>query len=572
MIYFTTNSYDNTVGGLVSFAEADPSGASGQGVTTGIISYTAPTTGLGSYIPVVIAKTGNDFSLLQGGTIANVSGNAGSTYLVLNHNGEGQKILAFTISAGVTQYLAGLIFGPDTWQTSGSVVNYWDSYNPLSTYGSTYTTDLSGLWSSDSLSSFVTQGNQNAVLNTCQTTLAGIVNPTNWVADGNIPKPSAPGVSSTTTLGLESGPLAVCANGSAGWTGTLPPSNFNYTPTPSGTPSNTETYSPTETPSDTATETITGTSTNTPQVTSTPSNSPTQTASFTVTSTLTNSPTATVTNTPLPNLTPGSIAFTGFVQNGSSEFAFVAPSGLSASQVVYFTNEGYDNTIGNLFINNATVAADSTTIVETIISYTAPTTGLGSYVPVVISKVANDPNLLQGGTASGNLTLNHNGLGHKILAFTVSAGVTEYVAGLIFGPDSWLPNATEPVTFYDSNLPPGLSSTTTTDLSSAWNSNSLESVAAEGNDNAVLNTCESTLSAVVNPSNWVVDGNIPTYSASKPTASLGLDSGPLVVCASGSAGWTGTMPPTNYDYTSTPTNTPTETATDTPTPTPSATP
>ncbi len=332
------------------------------------------------------------------------------------------------------------------------------------------------------------------------------------------------------------------------------------------------TATPTNTPTDTATDTITDTITNTPAITSTPTGTPTQTATSTITATLTNSPTVTVTSTPLPNLTPGSIAFTGFVQNGSSEFSFVAPNGLPASQVVYFTNEGYNATSGALFSNNVTVGADSVTIVESVVSYTASATGLGSYVPVVISKVANDPNLLQGGTASGNLTLNHNGLGHKILAFTVSAGVTQYVAGLIFGPDSWLPNGTVPVTFYDSNLPTGLDSTTTTDLSSAWNSNSLESLAAQGNDNAVLNTCESSLSAVVNPADWVVDGNIPTYSASKPTASLGLDSGPLVVCANGSAGWTGTVPPTNYNYTSTPTSTPTDTPTDTATATPTATP
>jgi hypothetical protein len=268
-------------------------------------------------------------------------------------------------------------------------------------------------------------------------------------------------------------------------------------------------------------------------------------------------------------LGPGAVAFTALVMNGSSEFSFVAKNGLAAGQVVYFTNEGYDSTIGNLFSNNTTVGADSTTITESVITYMAPATGLGSYVPVVISNTGNDPNLLQGGVASGNLTLNHDGLGHKVLAFYLpSTGVTTYLGGVIFGPDSWIGNSTEPVTFYDSNLPPGLDSTTTTDLSGAWNSNNLESLVVQGNDNAVLNSCESTLAGIVNPSNWAVDANIPKWSASKPTASLGLDSGPLAVCANGSAGWTGALPPTIYLATSTPTSTPSDTPTATPTATP----
>ncbi len=95
-------------------------------------------------------------------------------YLTLNHNGEGHKILAFTVNAGVTQYAAALIFGPDTWQTNGAVTNWWDSYLP-SGLNSSYTTDLSGVWSVDNLQSLYVQGNDNAVLNSCQSTLAGIV-------------------------------------------------------------------------------------------------------------------------------------------------------------------------------------------------------------------------------------------------------------------------------------------------------------------------------------------------------------------------------------------------------------
>jgi hypothetical protein len=255
---------------------------------------------------------------------------------------------------------------------------------------------------------------------------------------------------------------------------------------------------------DTPTNTATGTSTN----------SPTNTSTNTATNTVTNTPTFTTTATPTntatsaPTLGPGAVAFTAFVQNGSSEFSFVAPNGLAANQVVYFTNEGYSNTGGGL-VNDSVTLSGTVTVTESIISYTAPATGLGSYVPVVISKTSNDANLLQDGTASGNLTLNGNGYGHKILAFTVNGPVTQYLAGVIFGPDTWLSGATAPVSFYDSNLPPGLDATTTTDLSAAWNSNNFVSLVSVGNDNAVLNTCENTLPNIVNPSNWAVDANIP---------------------------------------------------------------
>ncbi len=351
-------------------------------------------------------------------------------------------------------------------------------------------------------------------------------------------------------------------------------STNTVTDTPTNTLSNTPTGSvtsaSTNTTTDTPTNTSTDTSTNT--LTNTPTNTSTDTPTNTPTNTITNTPTNTATTA--PNLNPGDIAFTAFVQNGSSEFSFVAPAGLSANQTIFFTNEGYSNTGGGLVNDSVTISgANGVTVTESIISYTAPATGLGSYVPVVISKTSNDSNLLQGGTASGNLTLNGNGYGHKILAYAVNAGVTQYVAGLIFGPDTWLPNGTAPVSFYDSNLPPGLDVTTTTDLSGAWSSNNFVSLVVAGNDNAVLNACESSLPNIVNPSNWAVDANIPKFSASKPTASLSLDTAgdALTICANGSAGWTGTIPPTIYNPTNTPTNTSTNTVTNTPTNTPTST-
>jgi hypothetical protein len=557
VVYFTNDSYDNTTGGLVAFATPDPSGASGQGVTEGIISYTAPAAGLGAMVPVVISKTTNDANMLQGGTLANVAGNTGNTFLVLNHNGEGHKILAYTVSAGVTQYAAALIFGPDSWKTSGTVTNYWDSYMPPG-LNANYTTDLSGAWASGSLSSFVTQGNQNALLNTCQTTLAGIVSPTNWVADGNVP---------TGTLFLDNAgsPMTPCASGtSAGWTGTIPPSEFptaTFTATNSFTVTNSPTITNTLTPTNTnivGTNTFTGT----PTLTGTPTNSPTVTSSPTVTATIPTSGSA------------GLVAFTAFIQNGSSEFSFVAPSGLAANQVVYFTNDSYDNTAGGLvaFATPDPSGATGQGVTQGIISYTAPAAGLGAMVPVVISKTTNDANKLQGGTlvnVAGNLgdtflVLNHNGEGEKILAFTIpSAGVTQYAAGLIFGPDTWKTSGTV-TNYWDSYMPPGLNSNYATDLSGIWNTDGLSGFVTQGNQNALLNTCETTLAGIVSPTNWVGDGNVPT-------GTLFLDNAgsPMTPCASGiSAGWTGTLPPSEF---STATFTPTVTFTATQTVTPTVT-
>ncbi len=343
------------------------------------------------------------------------------------------------------------------------------------------------------------------------------------------------------------------------------------TPTPTSTPAGTLTDTPTDSPTDTATlsptDSPTSTITNTPAVTFTPSSTPT------------NSPTATVTNTAVP-LGPGSIAFTGIIYDGGSEFGFVAPNGLAAGTTIYFTNDSYDNIAGGLVSYagpDPNFAGNGVT--EGIITYTAPTTGLGAYVPVVIAKTTNDNDKLQGGTltnitnatgsGSGNtsfLILNGNGEGEKVLAFSVSGGVTQYLGALIFGPDSWLSTGSV-VNYWDSYLPPLLDSTTSIDLSGLWNADGLSGDYQVGNQNAVLNSCQSSLGAVVNPSNWVADGNVPK-SAFVLVGGISGDPAPLAVCANGSAGWTGTVPTTVPTKTFTPTKTPTSSPTGTPTGTP----
>jgi hypothetical protein len=540
VIYFTNEGYDSTTGNL--FSNNVTVSADSTTITESVISYTAPAGGLGSYVPVVISNTGNDPNLLQEGT---ASGN-----LTLNHNGLGHKILAFTVSGSVTQYVAGLIFGPDSWLPNGTEpVTFYDSNLPPG-LNSTTITDLSGAWNSNNLESLAADGNDNAVLNACESSLSAVVNPTNWVVDANIPKYSAS--KPTASFGLDSGPLVICANGSAGWTGTLPLSIF-----PTDTPTVTDTATETPTP---------GGPTDTP--TDSPTNSPT--GNPTSTATLT----ATVTSTSLPSLSAGNIAFTAFVQNGSSEFAFAPTVNLSAGQVIYFTTDSYDGSISGLKnFTGADPNASGNGVTEGTLSYTVGTGGLDAYTQVVISKTNNDPNSLQGGsltalagasTSNGPyLILNHNGEGHKIIAYSLSAGVTQYLAALIFGPDTW--QTSGPVAnWWDSYMPPGLSISNITDLSGLWSGDSLGSFVTQGNDNTVLNSCQNSLGGIVNPLNWAADGNVPTGSLALDTVTLILTS-----CTGGNAGWTGTMPPSVFP-TATPTltNTATSSNTTTETPTP----
>ena len=233
-IYFTNYSYDTTVPGLVdesvsissalAVTAADGVVASeSTTVTEGTISYVVGSAGLSAYNQVVIGYTTNEPNLPQGGAVNNIAGAGGNTYLVWSNNGTGHKLLAYTVSAGVTQYIAGLIFGPDSWQTSGPIAsgNFWDSYLPPG-LSSTTSTDLSGYWNSGNFNNYDTKTtkNVNVVLDACQTSLAGIVNPFTWVGDGNANNTHVALNTSNTSTQTGLG-ITACSAGTGGYSGTL---------------------------------------------------------------------------------------------------------------------------------------------------------------------------------------------------------------------------------------------------------------------------------------------------------------------------------------------------------------
>jgi hypothetical protein len=375
----------------------------------------------------------------------------------------------------------------------------------------------------------------------------------------------------------------------------LPPTNtptFTHTPvfTATATPSSTPTGTPNETQTVAATETMIQTATST----GTPTNTPTPTVSAT--------PTATTAFVAGEN--PGDIVFTSFVQNGCSEFSFVSTVNLASGQVIYFTNQGYDDGLGGLAPaasvslggstsgapNNSVTVTDGnfsgeqvvigdvyssstdndTVISEGIISYTVGSGGLNAYTPVVIGNPKDDPQTLAGGavasvsgsngvttspTSTAWLILNHNGTGHRLLAFSVSGSVTYFVGGVIFGPDTWQAsgsigsqtvNSVNYPFFWDSCLPPQLVSggvTYATDLSIQWANDNLENADTDGNQNqnAVLN-CQSdtgsvgsVLSTIVGAgsSDWLADGN-----CSKTCLALDKGMG-TAACGSNQVGWSG---------------------------------
>lgn len=243
VIYFTNYSYDVTAnsgaGGLVdeSISCCGITSPSSNGLTVieGTVSWTAPGAGLPALTQVVFGK---NIPLGTIGTMANVAGAGGSTYLVLNHNGNGHKVLAFTVpSAGVTNWLAGVIFGPDTWQTSGSISTsasyglaggsgpaFWDSYLPPG-LDVTTSTDLSSAWAAgDGSGSFnaaatVSEQNDNAVVS-CQNTLSGVVNPSNWSVDANQSK-TAVNINPVSITGV-----AACSSNYGGYSGSLPVTTY----------------------------------------------------------------------------------------------------------------------------------------------------------------------------------------------------------------------------------------------------------------------------------------------------------------------------------------------------------
>ncbi|HTA77286.1 MAG TPA: hypothetical protein VK791_09030 [bacterium] len=283
------------------------------------------------------------------------------------------------------------------------------------------------------------------------------------------------------------------------------------------------------------------------------------------------------------NVNPGDIAFTGVIYNGNSEFSFVPTTNIAAGVTIFFTNYSYDPTnssspLGGSLVDESTtiypssnypgigtvtwstvVNGNSTGITEGTVAYTVGSSGLAAYSQVIIGNTSNSSNQLQfgtvtlvsGGAAGSNwLLLNHNGAGHKILAYTLNGSNFNYVAAVIFGPDTWQTSGSIGAgAFWDSYLPASLSTQNSTDLSALWNGtqagnqdgnmaqfnvNGTGSNQNGQNQNAVLNSCQNTLAGIVNPLNWQADGN-----DSKSKVSLNPVIG-LSVCSN--AGYTGLIP------------------------------
>lgn len=288
-----------------------------------------------------------------------------------------------------------------------------------------------------------------------------------------------------------------------------------------------------------------------------PTVTPTSAGVATVTPTPQNTPNQG--NNSLPNLSAGNIAITGICMNGNSQFSFVSTVALTSGQVIYFTDYSYDNTansgVGGLVDESVTVTSGATTVTDGTISYTVGATGLAAYTQVVVGSAAAQDNFPDGGSplnVAGDrgvtyMYLNHNGNGTKILAYTVSAGVTAYVAGVIFGPDTWA--SSMPVTeFWDSYMPPGLSSSNTTDLSGLWggaaNLSQYGSSTAIGpspagnsdvDDNAIV-SCESTLATLVAPGNWQGDGDETSSHVSLWNTGTPGAPNPMTSCTVGTDG------------------------------------
>ncbi|HXL73395.1 MAG TPA: hypothetical protein VN963_07195 [bacterium] len=219
----TTTSSSNYPGiGPVNW-EGVTVGGNGVTISEGTIAYVVGSAGLGALSQVIISNTSNASDVLFGGSIYPVApvASGSATFLTMNHNGAGQKILAYAVNGPVTTFVAGVIFGPDPWLTSGPVAQgaFWDSVLPSNLTAGTNAIDLSTLWNTGSQDSPLGQynvngnndQNQNAVLNNCESTLAGIVNAANWQADGNEAK---------TKVILNGTGLTACTG--AGYTGLIP--------------------------------------------------------------------------------------------------------------------------------------------------------------------------------------------------------------------------------------------------------------------------------------------------------------------------------------------------------------
>jgi hypothetical protein len=225
VLYFTNDSWDGTQGAgsgaLVDESATLPAtlATDGDVIQEAIISYTVGASGLAPFTPVVVSSTSNAQNSLQGGALGAVS--SAVTNLTLNKNGSGDKILAYQVpSAGTTVFLGGVIFGPDAWQTSGAVTNFYDSYLPTGLSASN-STDLSVLWNNSAAlngQAAVTSGmNQNAVLSSCVNSLSGIVDGSNWTGNAEAKGSFAlTSKSSSTPVSL-----TFCGSGNVGFTPAL---------------------------------------------------------------------------------------------------------------------------------------------------------------------------------------------------------------------------------------------------------------------------------------------------------------------------------------------------------------
>lgn len=255
VIYFTNYGWDQTTN---SFVDASVTIASSTtGVSEGTISFTVSA---GSaltttpYTQVVIGSVGSNFGAPNNyGTVANATtgdsnsmANTSNAYLVMNHNGLGNKIFAYTASAaigpgvstaGIT-FINGVIFGPNGWNVlqgeSIPTTDFADSYLPWApaysfsnsnqtppstgTFQNFCALDLSTLFNAETNNPAKPGApvqNQNLVLSTCETTLNGIENGTLWTGNND----------SKTNFLIGTGAVAntSCSSGSAGYNVTYSP-------------------------------------------------------------------------------------------------------------------------------------------------------------------------------------------------------------------------------------------------------------------------------------------------------------------------------------------------------------
>ncbi len=387
VIYFTNYSFDASTQTLVSTNQTVPAGA----VTEGTVAYTVGAGGLAPYTTVIIGNFGNAVNQLQGGSVALSNGGAaGAPWLIFNKNGSGDKVIAYVASSPISAggsvtgatFLSAVIFGPDSWfSNSTAPVNCYDSALPSGLTSGVNATDLSTLWNSSTVITGASAGgNQNAVLSSCQTTLAGIVAPGNWTA--NVTAKTAFSLTNSyahfgptalpTGTGTPTAPIGVasCAPNNAGntmTTATIVIGVNTATPTSTATSASTSTFTPT--PSFTFTSTVTNTA----------SATTTNTAAATATNTVTDTNTSTITNTPQVTNTATNTA-TGTPTNTGTVTPLTATNTATNTSTATFTSTP---TFTNTVTNSPTVTSTATN--------TATSTFTSTVTDTYTSTITNTP-------------------------------------------------------------------------------------------------------------------------------------------------------------------------------------